>query len=128
MSTTIVDTDILIDAGRQVYEAIACLDKMEQEDALAISVITRMELFVGCRNKTELRHTERFLQRFHIFNLNEQACETAVNLLRQYRLSHGLTIPDALIVATALTFDCAFITKNQQDYRFINGLRLLPYP
>lgn len=128
MSTTIVDTDILIDAGRQVYEAIACLDKMEQEDALAISVITRMKLFVGCRNKTELRHTERFLQRFHIFNLNEQACETAVNLLRQYRLSHGLTIPDALIVATALTFDCAFITKNQQDYRFINGLRLLPYP
>lgn len=128
MSTTIVDTDILIDAGRQVYEAIACLDKMEQEATLAISVVTLMELFVGCRNKTELRSTERFLQRFQILNLNEQACETAVNLLRQYRLSHGLAIPDALIVATALTVDCLFITKNQQDYRFISGLRLLPYP
>ncbi len=95
---------------------------------MAVSVITQMELFVGCRNKTELRTTERFLQRFQVFNLNEQACDAAVKLLRQYRLSHGLAIPDALITATALTFNCAFITKNQQDYRFIEGLQLLPYP
>lgn len=128
MSVVVVDTDILIDAGRQVSEAVACLDEIEQGSTLAISVITQMELFVGCRNKTELRNTERFLQRFQVFKLNEQACDTAVDLLRQYRLSHGLAIPDALIVATAMTFDCAFITKNQQDYRFIGGLQLLPYP
>lgn len=128
MSVTVVDTDILIDAGRQVREAVACLNGIEQNSVLAISVITQMELFVGCRNKTELRAIERFLQRFQVFNLNEQACDTAVKLLRQYRLSHGLAIPDALIVATALTLDSAFITKNQQDYRFIDGLHLLPYP
>jgi hypothetical protein len=128
MSVTIVDTDILIDAGRQVRAATDCLDEFEQKSTLAISVITQMELFVGCRNKTELRNTERFLQRFQIFNLNEPACDVAVDLLRQYRLSHGLAIPDALIVATVLTSGCAFITKNQQDYCFISGLRLLSYP
>jgi predicted nucleic acid-binding protein len=87
-----------------------------------------MELFVGCRNKTELRDAERFLRRFQVLTLDEQACHTAVDLLRQYRLSHGLAIPDALIVASALTLDCKFITKNQKDYRFIDGLQLLPYP
>lgn len=72
MNVTVVDTDILIDAARQVGDA--------------------------------------------------------VDLLRHYRLSHGLAIPDALIVASALTLDCEFITKNQKDYRFVDGLHLLSYP
>ncbi len=83
---------------------------------------------MGCRNKVELRETERFLQRFRIIALNEQACQTAVDLLRQYRLSHGLAIPDALIVASALSLDCEFVTRNQKDYRFVDGLQLLSYP
>ena len=125
---TIVDTDILIDAAHQISEAIDCLDEIEQRSTLAISAITQMELFVGCRNKTELRKTERFLQRFIVLRLNEQISDTAIHLLRQYRLSHGLAIPDALIAATAFILNQDFITKNQRDYRFISGLRLLPYP
>jgi predicted nucleic acid-binding protein len=128
VSPTIVDTDILIDAGRQAGEAVDCLHQIEQRSTLAVSVITQMELFVGCRNKVELRDTERFLRRFEIITLDEEACHAAVDLLRQYRLSHGLAIPDALIVASALTLDCEFITKNQKDYRFIDGLQLLSYP
>ena len=128
MSVTVVDTDILIDAARQVREAVDCLQQIEQQSALAVSVITQMELFVGCRNKAELRTTERFLQRFQVITLNDQACHAAVDLLRQYRLSHGLAIPDALIAATAMTLGGQFITKNQRDYRFVDGLKLLSYP
>jgi len=40
---TIVDTDILIDAARQVSKAVDCLDGIEQKSTLAISVITQME-------------------------------------------------------------------------------------
>ncbi len=54
--------------------------------------------------------------------------DTAIGLIRQYRLSHGLAILDALIAATAITLDQFFVSKNQQDYRFIKGLKLLPYP
>lgn len=125
---TLVDTDILIDASRQINEAIACLDRIEKQSTLAISVITQMELIVGCRNKTELRKIDKFLKRFQIVKLNETISGTASDLLRQYRLSHGLLIPDALIAATALHFDQSLITKNQRDYRFISGLFLLPYP
>lgn len=129
MSTlTIVDTDILIDAARLVRDAVECLADIEQQSGLAISVITQMELLAGCRNKTELRNTERFLQRFHVLKLNEQVSDTAVDLLRQYRLRYGLAIPDALIAATCLVMDQPFISKNQRDYGFIQGLQLLPYP
>ena len=125
---TIVDTDILIDAARRVGEAVACLDHIERASTLAISVITEMELLIGCRSKAELRSTERFLQRFQLLRLNEQACDQAVELLRQYRLSHGLLIPDALIAATAMTRGYLLVSKNQRDFRFIEGLQLLSYP
>jgi predicted nucleic acid-binding protein len=60
--------------------------------------------------------------------LTEQISDTAVGLLHRYRLSHGLAIPDALIAATAIALDQPFVSKNRRDYRFINGLQLLPYP
>ena len=94
---TIVDTDILIDATLQINKAIDCLDGLEQNSMLAISVITQMELFVGCRDKTELGNTKRFLQRFQVLKLSDQISDKAIGLLLQYRLSHGLAIPDALI-------------------------------
>jgi len=124
----IVDTDILIDAGRGVSEAITYLQDIERKSSLAAGVVTQMELFVGCRNKTELLEVERFLQRFQILPLAEPISDMAVDLLRQYRLSHGLLIPDALIAATAIVFDVPFISKNQRGYRFIAGLNLLTYP
>jgi predicted nucleic acid-binding protein len=124
----IIDTDILIDAGRGVSEAIACLQEIERKSTLATSVVTQMELFVGCRNKTELLEVEKFLRRFQLLPLADLISDTAVDLLRQYRLSHGLLIPDALIAATALVFDLPFISKNQRDYRFIPDLSLLTYP
>ena len=87
-----------------------------------------MELFVGCRDKAELIVVEKFLRRFRILSLTGPVSEMAVDLLRQYRLSHGLLIPDALIGATALIFNAPFISKNQRDYRFITDLNLLAYP
>ena len=124
----VVDTDILIDVGHKVDLALICLKQYEQRTTLTISIITKMELVVGCRDKRELRDTKKFLCRFRLLNLNENISEKADNLLMQYRLSHGLLIADALIAATAITWDCPLISKNQRDYRFITELNLLPYP
>jgi hypothetical protein len=124
----VIDTDILIDAGRGITEAVDCLQQIEQQSSLTISIITQMELMIGCRNKTELRIIERFLRRFQTIKLNEQISDTTVDLLHRYRLSHGLLIADALIAATSITLTLPLITKNQRDYRFIAELQLLPYP
>ena len=128
MAFTIVDTDILIDVGRGDTTAIACLQRLEQQTLVAVSAVTQMELIVGCRNKTELQDLESFLRRFQVLTLTEQISDRAVALLRQYRLSHGLLIADALIAATALEHAAPFITKNQRDFRFIAGLNLPAYP
>ncbi|MDX2043547.1 MAG: type II toxin-antitoxin system VapC family toxin [Acidobacteriota bacterium] len=128
MAFVVVDTDILIDAGRGFPDAVACLDTIEQKTPLAISTVTQMELIVGCRNKSELRDLELFLRRFQVLKVMELISDKAVELLRQYRLSHGLLIADSIIAATAIEHGQPLITKNQRDFRFITDLSLLPYP
>lgn len=126
-NSTIVDTDILIDAGSRVIEAVTCLQNLKASSGLAISIITQMELMVGCRNKAEQQTLENFLKQFYIIKIDQAVSNTAVDLLRYYRLSHNLLIPDSLIAATAIVSNYPFITKNQRDYKFIEGLNLLPY-
>lgn len=128
MSLTIVDTDILIDVARGDSDAINCLLNLETTSTLAVSVITQLELTVGCRNKKELKDLEKFLNRFQILKITENVSDKAIELLEQYFLSHNLLIADGLIAATALVHNEPFITKNQRDFRFITGLNLLPYP
>lgn len=124
----LVDTDILIDVSRGITTAINRLKLEANTSTLAISTITQMELIVGCRNKTELQHLEKFLRRYLIIKINELITDKVIELLNKYRLSHGLLIPDGLIAATAIVTNTPLLSKNQRDYRFIAGLNLLTYP
>lgn len=127
MPLTIIDTDILIDEGRGISDAADFLNRLESTSSLAISVVTQMELTVGCRNKDEQRDLAKFLRRFQVLSITSEVSDAAVGLLQQYNLSHGLLIADALIAATALTLAEPFATKNQRDFRFIAGLNLIEY-
>ena len=71
---------------------------------------------------------DQFLERFTVLPISGPASRKAVALMRRYRLSHGLLIPDALIAATAIAHGMSLISKNQRDYRFMDALDLLPYP
>ena len=124
----IVDTDILIDAGRGISEVISCLEQIDQSISPAVSVVTQMEMIIGCLNNKELLALEKCLERFEIIKIEEQISDKALELLKNYRLSHGLLIADALIAATAIITGNQFVTKNQRDYKFIKDLQLLPYP
>jgi predicted nucleic acid-binding protein len=124
----LVDTDILIDVGRGDAQAIARLQQEAQAATLAVSTVTYLELLVGCRDKREQSLTEQFLGSFQVVPLDPAISGETVDLLRRYRLSHGLLIPDALIAATAMICGVALLTKNQRDFRFITGLALPPYP
>ncbi|TAL43795.1 MAG: type II toxin-antitoxin system VapC family toxin [Methylovulum sp.] len=127
VDVVIIDTDILIDISRNNEKAIVHLENLETNSLLAVSLITQMELLVGCRNKQEAVFLDKFLKRFQIIKLNENISMIAVDLLRQYRLSHGLLMPDALIAATALSLGSGLATKNQRDYQFIENLNLLTF-
>ena len=127
-SAVIVDTDILIDLAHENEVAIKCLKKLEKAYQLEVSAITRLEILVGCRNKSELRETNNFLEGFPTNSLTPEITRKTIDLINQYFLSHNLLIADALIAATAITLQKPLISKNQKDFRFIEELTLLPYP
>ena len=87
MALTIVDSDILIDAGRGEADAIKCLLNLEKNSILAVSVVTELELIVGCRNKAELKALEKFLRRYQILKITDQISDRVVDLIKQYFLS-----------------------------------------
>ena len=128
MTNIIVDSDILIDFSRGDETAASWIETAERESTLLISSMTEMELVIGSRDKPHLRETLKFLSRFQIVSINEQISVQASELVERYCLSHRLMIPDAIIAATALVLDERLISRNQRDYRFIDGLRLLSYP
>lgn len=80
MPLTIIDTDILIDQGRGVIDAADFLNRRESISVLAISVVTQMELTVGCRNKAEQRELTNFLRRFQILSITADISDQAVSL------------------------------------------------
>lgn len=124
----VVDTDILIDFGRGDEVAKDFLKTLEEKHKLAISAVTHMELIVGCQNKAALRKLDQFLKRFQLLHIEHVVSTKAIELLSEYRLSHGLLMPDSLIAATAICAQIPLASKNQKDYRFIAELTLLPYP
>ena len=125
--TIIIDTDIIVDVARGNEKAASFLEKMKSQYVLAISSITEMELIVGCENKRELAHLESFLSDFKRVKLDRHITDEAVDLIRRFRLSHGLLIADALIAATAKVNGTEFISKNYKHFRFITGLNLRKY-
>lgn len=127
LNPLLVDTDICIDVSRNYAPTIARMEHAEQTNTLAVSDITVMELLVGCADKRQQNTTEKFLSRFDFVSVDAAVSARAVELLRRYRLSHGLLLADALIAATALVHAIPLLTKNTRDFRFINGLTLEPY-
>ena len=87
-----------------------------------------MELFVGALNRSDLQNIQQFVSRFELIHVNEDISLTAAELVLKFSLSHKLRPADALIAATAISFDFEFATKNQRDFRFIEELKLRDYP
>ncbi len=120
------DTDIFISWFRGDSETQARLENIGLNHIL-ISSVTLMELFQGARNKSEAVQLKKKLKAYHIIHFNESTSKLTIELIEQYRLSHGLLIPDAIIAATAITFNLKLFTYNLKDYKFIPGIQLFEY-
>ncbi|TGO01943.1 hypothetical protein PN36_33970 [Candidatus Thiomargarita nelsonii] len=119
----LLDTTVLIDLFRGNENAANFIETSnESKIPLFISVISAMELAYGCRNQIEVEKTKKLVADFTLIYLSPGATAKAYNLMLTYSKSHGLTIPDALIAATAITEDIELATDNQRDFSMISDL------
>ncbi len=117
------DTNILIEFYKNNPQIVQMLRKIGQE-RLAISVVTQAELYYGAFNKAELLKIKNHLSLLQCYPIDTYISNTFIQLMESYSLSHKLSIPDALIAATALRHGTRLYTLNIKDFRFIPDLVL----
>ncbi len=121
------DTNVIIEFQKKNPSVVLNL-RLIGQDNLAISVITEAELYFGAFNKTELRKIKAHLYLLHRLPLSGSISTIFIELMESYTLSHNLSIPDALIAATALEYKLPLYTFNIKDFRYIPGLILYTPP
>lgn len=119
------DTNILIQAFNGNKETIEQLNIIGYPNII-LSAITVMELLQGMGNKIELAQMKKKIKYFDVVQLDDQISEKAIELIEQFRLSHNLQIPDAIIGATAVVHQIPFFTYNLKDFRFMPTIILHP--
>jgi predicted nucleic acid-binding protein len=126
--TIVCDTDVMIDYwnenNQRHLSTKRVIESQIGSDNVILSAITQMELMIGAFNKSELNRINKNIHQFNIALLDDSITRSAIHLLNNYKLSHGLALPDALIAATALILDVELFTYNIKDYKFIDDLEL----
>lgn len=124
----ICDTDVIIDYwdNKKVrHEATKhVIDNVIGLNNVLISAVTQIELLIGATNKLELIRINKGLIRFGVISIDDVTTKIAVQLIKDYNLSHGLALPDALIAASSIVTDEKLFTYNVKDYKFVKNLKL----
>jgi len=125
MADKLLDTTVLIDLSRGKVAAADFVDNERQLGTrLFVSVVSAMELIVGCRDKAEVTKAEKQIADFQLVQLTPAISQQAYTLVLTYSKSHGLMIPDALIAATALTESLELMSDNVRHFNMITGLNV----
>jgi tRNA(fMet)-specific endonuclease VapC len=125
MNSRIFDSSILIDCLRGRADAIAFLAAKSAAVRARTHLLVAAELITGARSKQEQNLIDSFLLNFDLAIPDEADGLAALDLYRQFRLSHGVDWPDCQIAATALRQDVEVFTQNVKHFTALPGLRVV---
>lgn len=119
----VFDSNILIYHLNEKLDtaAEAFLEEALEEGAY-ISVITRIEILGWPGQSAETaRRAKGFLDQFSEQALSDEIAERCIALRQQRRIK----IADAIVAATAQQLNCPLVTRNTDDFKWIEGLELV---
>ena|ERR1035437_4834391 len=117
----LVDTNILIESYRGDKIAKEHLEAIRGR--IAVSVITVMELYRGCKTKERKTELAKQIKAYYVVNIDNAVSERAMQIFKHYiSSSQDVYIADCLIAATAMENKMKLFTKNKQDFNFIKDL------
>ncbi len=120
------DTDMIIWFERGNRKALKIIEASENR---YVSIVTKMELLQGARDKKHLLNLETYLSDFNflVLPLSEDIGHRALIYIEEYALSHGLRCNDAIIAATAVENNLHLVSSNTKHYKSIKDLKYHPF-
>lgn len=119
----LLDTTVLVDALRGREDAVSFIEELP--DQPAVSVISVGELYAGVRPEEE-EELARFLSIFRLLSVNDDIARQAGYWKRDFGPSHGTSLADALIAATASVYEKPFATHNTKHFPMLDRAHV-PY-
>jgi len=119
----LVDTNIFIEYYKNNPVICKQLEHIDPKE-IRVNDIVCAELYFGARNKQELSNIVADMEKLTDLPISASISKLAVNLVKQYCLSHKLKLPDAQIAATAILHDVELFTLNRKDFVYIPNLKL----
>jgi tRNA(fMet)-specific endonuclease VapC len=130
-STVILDTDILVDLLRNKKEAQLLFAELEKKGfSMVTTVVTVFELYYGAHKSRQkekrLQTTKTVLRSLPILPLTARSARKAGHIHAHLEAKgQSIGIGDALIGAIALTRGFGLVTRNNEHFKRIEGLRII---
>lgn len=121
------DTNTAIYYLQQQFSANAekFIDDVLQKEPPVISAITEIELLCWkTANEKDIDVLQNFINDAFVIEIEQSIKLKTANIRKLYHVK----LPDAIIAATALTYELTLITRNIKDFEKIEGLKIIsPY-
>lgn len=128
MANYLLDTGVIIRHLRGERRVVQFLRGLGALGRLSVTTVTRLEVSAGM-HPDERIVTQKLLSRFSTYDLDRDIADRAGEMIRLGRASNAvLSVPDAIIAATAIHHRLTLVTYNRTHFEGITGLSLEPLP
>jgi len=119
----LIDTNIFIEYYKNNPVICKQIERIDPQETVVSDVVCA-ELYFGARDKQELANIVADMEKLTMLPIFSNISKLAVDLVKQFCLSHKLRLPDAQIAATALFHNAELFTLNKKDFAYIPNLKL----
>lgn len=127
-----MEKEFLIDTNIVIYYTNGTIPENHYEkiselfvNSFNISTITKIEV-LGWKKLAgiEKENLEHFVSNANVFYINQEIEQKTIEI----KQIHNIATPDAIIGATALVYKMILVTRNEEDFKKIEGLEIYnPY-
>jgi predicted nucleic acid-binding protein len=119
----IIDSNVIIDytSSRLPEKGSEFVEQIFDNDFI-VSVIVRIEVLGFADVPEKMSALEIFLDSASVLALDEAVTYKTISLRRQHK---KLKLGDAIVAATALTYNLTIVTRNTSDFKNIEGVKFI---
>ena len=117
----VLDTCVLVDFLRGHRQAVSFV--LAHQNEIILSPIVIAELHAGARNEGEITELDRLPRLFPAVPVSIEIARLCGTYMGRYSKSHALRLGDAILAATASTYDAILSTLNVKHFPMFEGLK-----